>query len=192
MSYRDTERLIRHLITEQIPSLKVDHLINIQPTGEWGSWLAEPPSSIKPQLLKRLCSLGFLYTFHNVCFVYIWQQKSNFLDNKSVENINPIWNVCKTAQQLLSLHDVYHICRHQWFGLHYTCKSIVCPKELWHERSYCRVSHHIIFNLFSELFCDMPCMNESRYKPSYKYTMWNFAFHLIFLCLFHLQADTEI
>ena len=37
MSYRETERLIRHLVTEQIPSLKVDHVINIQPTGEWDS-----------------------------------------------------------------------------------------------------------------------------------------------------------
>ena len=37
MSYRETERLIRHLITEQIPSLKVDHVINIQSTGEWDS-----------------------------------------------------------------------------------------------------------------------------------------------------------
>ena len=39
MSYRDTERLIRHLITEQIPSLKVDHVINIQPTGEWAQFV---------------------------------------------------------------------------------------------------------------------------------------------------------
>ena len=37
MSYRDTERLIRHLITEQIPSLKIDDVINIQSTGEWDS-----------------------------------------------------------------------------------------------------------------------------------------------------------
>ena len=35
MRFRETEKLIRHLMTDQIPSLKVDHVINIQPTSEY-------------------------------------------------------------------------------------------------------------------------------------------------------------
>ena len=34
MRFRETEKLIRHLMIEQIPSLKVDHVINIQHTSE--------------------------------------------------------------------------------------------------------------------------------------------------------------
>ena len=58
MRFRETEKLIRHLMTEQIPSLKVDHVINIQPTSERyfdKSWLftvvATPLSKLHAPLM---------------------------------------------------------------------------------------------------------------------------------------------
>ena len=35
MRFRETEKLIGHLMTEQIPSLKVHHVINIQRSSEY-------------------------------------------------------------------------------------------------------------------------------------------------------------